>query len=288
MWRSSPYAYAKASWIIGKSFLGKRMALLNGIHTLDELDKLIFPDNYKELPGKELLPDLEKRIMKRSERQILSVVSSFAEPPKLLIRMKAAESPPSITARHRSGESSSSANSIEYYKGLIDCLWQLESEDREAAAKLISDEISLLNSLWVLRLRTYYQKNEMEIIKHLMDSRLLGGVYQKGIAAEVRMAMDFSLDVRQEWKGWRWERFLNKDEVSEHWIIDPRYFQNAASLYLYQRSLHNFHSLPMSVSAIYCFIKLKHFEQDILISVAEGLSIGMDSSSVFKLLEGAF
>jgi len=44
----------------------------------------------------------------------------------------------------------------------------------------------------------------------------------------------------------------------------------------------------MSVSAIYCFIKLKHFEQDILISVAEGLSIGMDSSSVFKLLEGAF
>ena len=279
MWRSSPYAYAKASWIIGKSFLGKRMASLYGIHTLDELDKLLFPDNYRELPGRELLRDLEKRVAYKSERQILSVINSFAEPPRLLTRMKAVESPA------RSNEETIPANSIEYYKGLIDCLWQLDSEDRELAAKFISDEISLLNSSWVLRLRGFYQKSETEISKYLMDSRLLGGVYQKGIAAEVKMAMDLPLDVRQEWKGWRWERFLNHEESAAHWTVDPRHFQNAASQYLYHRGFHNFHSLPMSVSAIYCFIKLKHYEEDLLISLAEGLSLGMDSSSVFKLLE---
>jgi len=279
MWRSSPYAYAKASWIIGKSFLGKRMASLYGIHTLDELDKILFPDNYREIPGRELLHDLEKRIVQKSDRQILSVINAFAEPPRFLIRMKAAESP------RRSNENSIPSNSIEYYKGLIDCLWQLESEDRDAAAKFISDEISLLNSSWVLRLRAYYHKSETEISKYLMDSRLLGNVYQKGIAAEVKMAMDLPLDIRQEWKGWRWERFLNQEEAAEHWIIDPRHFQNAASQYLYHRGFHNFHSLPMSVSAIYCFIKLIHYEEDLLTSLAEGLSLGMDSSSVFKLLE---
>jgi len=279
MWRSSPYAYAKASWIIGKSFLGKRMASLYGIHTLDELDKLLFPDNYRELPGRELLHDLEKRIIQKSERQILSVINSFAEPPRLLIRMKAAESPP------KSNENPIPSNSIEYYKGLIDCLWQLESEDRDAAAKFISDEISLLDSSLVLRLRAYYQKSETEISKYLMDSRLLGNVYQKGIAAEVKMAMDLPLDIRQEWKGWRWERFLNQEEAAEHWIIDPRHFQNAVNQYMYHRGFHNFHSLPMSVSAIYCFIKLKHYEEDLLTSLAEGLSLGMDSSSIFKLLE---
>ena len=268
MQRSSGYAYAKASWIVGKSFLGKRIASLNGIHTLNELDKLIFPDNYRELPGRELLADLEKRIAQRGERQISSVIKSYTDPPKLLIRMQNAD------------------NSSGYYKGLIESLWQLDSEDRELAAKLISDEISLLNSSWVLRLRTYYQKNETETSKYLMDSRLLGNVYQKGIAAEVRMAMDFSLDVRHEWNGWRWERFLNQEEGSSHWTADPRHFQNAASQYLYQRSLHNFHSLPMSVSAIYCFIKLKHYEENLLTSVAEGISLGMNSSKVFKLLEG--
>jgi len=279
MWRSSPYAYAKASWIIGKSFLGKRMASLYGIHTLDELDKILFPDNYREIPGRELLHDLEKRIVQKSDRQILSVINAFAEPPRFLIRMKAAESP------RRSNEISIPSNSIEYYKGLIDCLWQLESEDRDAAAKFISDEISLLNSSWVLRLRAYYHKSETEISKYLMDSRLLGNVYQKGIAAEVKMAMDLPLDIRQEWKGWRWERFLNQEEAAEHWIIDPRHFQNAANQYLHHRGFHNFHSLPMSVSAIYCFIKLIHYEEDLLTSLAEGLSLGMDSSSVFKLLE---
>jgi hypothetical protein len=285
MWRSSPYAYAKASWIIGKSFLGKRMASLNGIHTLNELDRLVFPDNFRELPGKELLVDIEKRIAQRAQRQISSVINSFAEPPKFLIRMQSAESSQAITSRGQLHETSTQENTTNYYRGLIESLWQLDSEDRELAAKLISDEISLLNSSYVLRLRTYYQKNEVEISRYLMDSRLLGSVYQKGIAAEVKTAMEFSLDIRQEWKGWRWERFLNTDEGSSHWIADPRHFQNAASWYLYQRSLHNFHSLPMSVSAIYCFIKLKHFEKDFLTSVAEGLALGMDSSSVFKLFE---
>ncbi|MCL2810076.1 MAG: V-type ATPase subunit [Treponema sp.] len=87
MWNDNGYAYAKASWIIGKSFLGKRFSQLKGLHSLNDLDRLLFPDDYKELPGRELLTCLEKRIMERSVRQILRVINSYSEPPKLIVRM---------------------------------------------------------------------------------------------------------------------------------------------------------------------------------------------------------
>jgi len=366
MWQDSGYAYAKASWIIGKSFLGKRISLLAGIHTLSELDRLIFPDRHRELPGRELLVDMERRINQRAVRQILSVVNSYSHPPKLLVRMiKGFEysdlkeclmfiaagkedkpeiydigrfksisfnNYPDITSMLKKTEFdfllSEELKSIEagtelanpawasidisaieskldyrFYNGLIESLAQLSDEDREAAFRLIADEISLRNCVWALRLRTYFQKTEIETAKYLMDLKLPGGInrisnfYQKkaSLAAEAKVSLDFPLDMRLPWRGWRWDRFLNSEnsisakyspaQAMVTWSVDPRHFQNAASQYLYQLAFHNFHSAPVSVGAIYCFIKLKLFEEDLLTSVAEGLSLGMDSSAIFRLLE---
>jgi len=336
----SGYAYAKAGWIIGKSFLGKRLASLNGIHTLNELDKLIFPETHRELPGRELLIDLEKRIAARAIRQILSVVNSYPEPPKILVRLLKGieyenlkeclssiavgkQDLPKINNIGRFGsirfdaypdihvmlrktefehlllhEMESVKPGVDlthietkldyrYYQGLIDGLSQLDSEEIEAAARLLADEISLRNCAWVLRLRTYYKKSEKEVQEYLLNLRLQGYYHYKKaeLAAEAKMASNFSLDTRQEWRGWRWERFLNREDSGEHWFLDPRHFQNAASNYLYHLCFRNFHSLPMSVCAIYSFIKLIQFEEDLLTSVAEGLSLGMESSHVFKILE---
>jgi len=342
MWPDNGYAYAKASWIVGKSFLAKRMASLNGIHTLNELDRLIFPDQHIELPGRELLGDLEKRIINRAVRHILSVVNSYSVPPKLLVRMlKGLEYenlkeclssiaggknelpvicnigrfgsirfkafPDVATMLRKTGFEHLLLEELKsvkvgmdltaidtkldhkYYHGLIESLSELDSEEREAASRLLADEISLRNCAWALRLRTYYHKSEIETAKYFLGLKIRGLLNQRGssLASDALTSLDFSLDVRQEWKGWRWERFLNTEEEGVHWTADPRHFQNAASQYLYHLAYHNFHSFPMSVSAIYCFIKLMQYEEDLLTSVAEGVSLGMDSSSVFKLLEVA-
>jgi len=337
----SGYAYAKASWLIGKSFLEKRQASLAGIHTLNELDRLIFPDNYRELPGRELLADLEKRIIERAVRQILSIVNSYAQPHKLLIRLikgfeysdlkeclssiacgkvnrpvisdigrfgsvrfdeypdaaamlRRTEYENLLSADIKSIKKGLNLTAIEtkldyhYYKSLVESLSQLKIEDdRETAARLLADEISLRNCVWALRLRAYYNKNKKQITGSFLDLKLLENIHQKksSLAAEAKVSLNFSLDVRKDWHGWRWERFLNSEESSLPWKADPRHFQNAASLYMYHLHYRNFHSLPMSVSAIYCFIKLKQYEEDMLTSVAEGLALGMDSSYVFKLLE---
>ena len=334
------YAYAKAGWFIGKSFLGKKISSLSGLHTLGELDRLIFPEHYRELPGRELLADLEHRITRRNVRQILKVVNSYPQPPKLLIRMiksfeyndlkeclrhiaggkkeipvicdigrfktihfnaypdiaamlKKTEFEYMLSHELRSVTPGMDLTSIEtrldyhFYQGLVESLSQLTEDDREAAQRLLADEISLRNCVWALRLRTYYQKSEIETVKYLMNFKLLGNIHFKRahLAAEAKASLDFPLDIRQNWYGWRWERFLNPEEAAVHWIADPRHFQNAASQYIYHLAYHGFHSSPMSVSAIFCFIKLKQFEEDLLTSIAEGLSLGMDSSFVLKMLE---
>ena len=38
------FAYAKACGIIGKSFIGKRISALGKLHSLNELDRLVFPE----------------------------------------------------------------------------------------------------------------------------------------------------------------------------------------------------------------------------------------------------
>jgi vacuolar-type H+-ATPase subunit C/Vma6 len=78
------YVYAKACGIIGKSFVGRRIAALHPVSRLSELDRLIFGSGARELPERELLPDLEKRLIRRSTAQIISIVDSFKNPPELL------------------------------------------------------------------------------------------------------------------------------------------------------------------------------------------------------------
>jgi len=79
------YAYAKACGILGKSFIGPRIARLAGVARLADLDRLIFPEKSAELPERELLVDLERRISHRTVQQILKLVANNPQPAELLV-----------------------------------------------------------------------------------------------------------------------------------------------------------------------------------------------------------
>jgi len=337
MGNDASYAYAKACGIIGKSYLGKRIFLLAGLHALNEFDRMIFPDLRRELPGRELLFDLERRITERAVRQIFTIVNSYPHPPELLVRMLKSyeyddlnvslqhiaagkKSPPAVSdigsfgtvrfeafpdikemvrgteyefflsdLKPQQYENMDIAQietklNAHYYQGLTGCLPKLSSEDRPIVQKILSDEIALLNCSCALRLRTYYQKSASETSAHLLDIKLKGSKHPS-LAADATESLELPLDSRKDWNGWKWEELLNPEEPSVLWTADPRYFQNAASQYLYRLAKKYFHRSPMTVSAVFCFIKLKQYEEDLLTSVAEGLALGMESASVFKLLE---
>ena len=331
---AAPYVYAKACGIIGKSFVGKRIPSLSGIRSLSELDRLIFPDHHRDLPARELLADIENRIIGRTVRQIMTITGSYENPPELLILMLRSyeygdlkvclqhiaggkKEPPAISDIGRFGTIrfaafpnlkamlkntelkfllSQELKSLKagmdiapvetkidafYYNCLIKSLTQLSAEDRQIAQKILSDEIALRNCTWALRLRTYYHKTAAETGKYLMDIKLR----ETSLAEDAIESLEFPLDSRSSWHGWKWERFLNSEQASSHWAADPRHFQNAASGYLYRLAMRCFHRSPMSISAVFCFIKIKQFEEDLLTSIAEGLALGLDSASVFRLLE---
>jgi vacuolar-type H+-ATPase subunit C/Vma6 len=194
---------------------------------------------------------------------------------------------------------------LQYYTLLIKSLQYLPAEDSLLARLILAEEISLRNCVWALRLRTYFEKTPQETEKYLMNLEIpkcpqaeIPGDIQPRFTSQIRTAsgkislsqeadesLYFPLDNRSAWKGWRWESLLNPEEGGENWSVNPRFFQNAASRYIYRLSLRCFRSRPFSVNAEFCYIKLKQFEEDLLTSVAEGLGLGMGGNDVFNLLE---
>lgn len=320
----SLYEYAKACGIIGKSFIGKRSAHLAGLSSLGELSRLVFPSFQGEINEKKSFPlyDLERRIEQNAVEKILSIINSYPEPPSILIRQLRAyeytnlkaclhniakgDEIPSVydLGRFRTIHFKAYPNlkamlagtefefihperislaggdiikieiqlDIHYYKLIKKSLEELSGVDRDFAVRILKDEVSLRNCIWALRLRTFYGKSSSEISGYL------------DLSPEVKKSLEIPLDTREDWRNWKWERFLNPEVHGESWSINPILFQNAAFHYLNRIALHGFHRIPMSVSSVLCFIKIKQYEEDILTSLAEGLKMGMDSSSVLAML----
>jgi len=354
------FAYAKACGIIGKSFIGKRSSALGKLQSLMELNRLVFPEAVHELPGRELLIDLEGRILQRTTQQILAIIDSFSSPPELLIRqLRSCEYADLKTSLHHISTGKPNPPALSdigrfrtirfekypdlagmlagtefdfilnkdlkaiksdnfdptpleaeldrrYYTLLVQSLRRLSAADRLYAQQILADEISLRNCVWALRLRIYFGKNPDETAKYLMDQKIprefseIPGAIRPRLAAssattasgrEISLAgeahelLSFPLDARSSWKNWRWESLLNPEKAGDMWTADPRYFQNAASQYIYRMSLRCFRLAPFSVSSVFCYIKLKQFEEDMLTSVTEGLGLGMAGKDVFDLLE---
>lgn len=179
-----------------------------------------------------------------------------------------------------------------YYNALWKSILFLKTADRRAAEKILSAEISLRNSGWALRLRTYYSMKAEEVKPYLIDippelrHSGKGGANNAGrsLADAAIRSLDFQLDNYQEWSSWRWKQFINPNAGERFWHVDPRYFQNAASRYLFSLARRNFHMCPLSIDSIFCFYKMKQFEEDILTSQAEGLGMGLSSQDTLGFL----
>ena len=349
------YAYAKACGIIGKSIIGKRINRLEAVGRLSELDRLVFPLSARDLPEKELLVDLESRIITRSVNSIVPIVDSYSRPLKFLILLLRGyeyadlknvisalleggktipahtdlgrfqtvrfEAWPDLPAmlkgtefgflldekgrlrKELDGVSVLSALDRYYYSALWLSLSSLSRNDRLITERILSDEISLKNSCWALRLRTYYRKSPDEVKLHLIDKPVQivpaqpaaggkrkprpeskTGFRSRSLAREALQSLEFPLDSFDAWSSWRWKKLLNPESGEGLWTADPRYFQNAASLYLFRLARRYFRSRPFLLSTIFCFVKLKQFEEDILTSSAEGLGMGMSGKDIISAL----
>jgi vacuolar-type H+-ATPase subunit C/Vma6 len=170
----------------------------------------------------------------------------------------------------------------QYYGLLWDSFRRLAGKDRKAGEFILGEEISLRNCMWALRLRCYYGMGLEKGRIFLLDIPLKSG---RSTQTDALAALNFPLDDPPSWEKWPRKSFLNPWTPGEPWEPDPRFFQNAASRYLYRLALRSFRRQPFSLDTAFCFIKLKQFEEDLLTSVAEGLGMGISSGEILKLLE---
>jgi hypothetical protein len=131
-------------------------------------------------------------------------------------------------------------------------------------------------------MRTYYGMSAEQTREYLV---FIPGKKDASLADDALASLSMALDNPADWARWRWVKFLNRP--GERWTADPRHFQNAAAQYLYGLARHSFHHRPFSLDTTACFIKLKLFEEDLLTSVAEGLSLGMGAQETLALLGAA-
>jgi len=169
-----------------------------------------------------------------------------------------------------------------YYGAIWNSLSGMPQGDRQAAEKILSAEISLRNSGWALRLRSYYWMSAEEVKLHLIDIPVKGP--ERSLAQDAIRCLEFPLDNFSSWSSWRWKEFLNPDAEGGYWHADARHFQNSASRYLFHLARHHFHLRPFSMDTIFCFIKIKQFEEDVLTSGAEGLGMGLSSREILSML----
>ncbi|MDR2150850.1 MAG: V-type ATPase subunit [Spirochaetaceae bacterium] len=167
-----------------------------------------------------------------------------------------------------------------YYKILLASVKKLNKKDRQHIEILLREEIILHNIIWALRLRTYYR-----LSPEAVRSKLIAIPEDNALARDALASLSFSLQNRSDWKGWKYECFLNPDYSDRQWEADPRYVQNKIALYVHRRIRKFFHGNPFSLDTAFCFIKLKQYEEDILTSIAEGLGLGLSSTDVFSLIE---
>ena len=173
-----------------------------------------------------------------------------------------------------------------YYNSLWQALLKLAKKDRKVSVKILSEEIALRNCVAALRLRTYYQLGRQEIRSHFIDINA-----QDAIASLV-----FPLNDRERWTGWKREGFLNpmqgynalsgrqEPESNMPWSADPRYFQNKAALYIYKMARKAFHFCLSSLDQIFCFYKIKQFEEELILSHVEGVSTGLSPEEVISFM----
>jgi hypothetical protein len=179
-----------------------------------------------------------------------------------------------------------------YYTALWNSLFKLAPGDRSSIERILAAELSLRNASWALRLRSYYGMAAEQVREYLIPAPR-GAAARRGkarldpkpaLAEDALASLGMALDNHAEWARWRWAKFLNRSVPGEPWAADPRFFQNAAARHLYRLAWLSLRRRPFALDTAACFIKLKLFEEDLLVSVAEGLSLGMGSQETLELM----
>jgi hypothetical protein len=282
-----------------RSFVAGRENRLAAVSGMAAFEDLVFGDRVSGKTGA-AIDDIEKRLGRREDEAIAKIMKSFPQgkPPKLLQmfaeggRCGQVPSGEANDTRNADDENGDPAEMRElsgiarqngaYYTALWDELENTPLSDRRLITAITAEEIRLKNAVWVLRLRAYYALPPEQIKAFLI---MVGqGKNKKPLYADALKALEPDIEEEAQWYRWRLWKYVNKPVPGKYWKIDPRYFQNRASLSLYHLARKALRGSPFTLDTACCFIKLKQFEKDVLTAVAEAVRLGLTGADALDIL----
>ncbi len=149
---------------------------------------------------------------------------------------------------------------------------------RPSLRTYISEEISLKNLTWALRLHVYYGYSKERIESFLIDIPSL----RPSLMALAKEALLISPDDEEGWQNFRRSDLVNPTARGRFWTIDPVFVQNRAATYRARRARRLFRLAPFTVDALGAWLRLVQHEEDLLTAFAEGLSLGLTARDIVE------
>lgn len=169
----------------------------------------------------------------------------------------------------------------QYVKMMWQAAHETPKEVRDAAVDFFTRRYTMLNVIWALRLKVYYDMKGEEILSHLacIDAPERRDV----IAGQAVAIIDKDVNNYADWADWKYAALLNPNVEGELWKLDPRVVEDAYRAELFRRAELLFHKFPLTDMTLIAWFMIKRHECDIIRTAAESIRLGIDAAEAANM-----
>lgn len=177
---------------------------------------------------------------------------------------------------------------LDYHLDLqeIKTLWLLVNEVKDETRQVLVDYFrelyTIKNMLWALRLKVYYKFDDITITSNLFytgDEPL----HSDEICHEAFNILEKDIENYNDWRGWKYEKFLNKHTEGEVWAVDPMILEQNLRHWESNLTRKLFHKYPQTDVTMVMFFKIKQQELDAIRAATEWLRLGSDTDEAMRV-----
>lgn len=149
---------------------------------------------------------------------------------------------------------------------------------RNELARFFCAQYSMLNIVWTLRLKVYYKMSANEIKSHLIYANENKNADE--LSREAFSILEKDIHNWDDWRTWKFAKFLNEPRGEKLWTLDPRTIENATKILETKKAYALFHKFPLSDLKLVAFFKMKQHECNIIRTIAEAKNLQLSFEEV--------
>src|SRR5574344_600226 len=159
---------------------------------------------------------------------------------------------------------------------------KVEPSCRPQIEDLVCYNFRMQNILWALRLKTYYEMSNEDILNHLI---FVGKAHDETdpIAGDAVKILDYQTDSYDDWKGWKYKELLNPHEEGVVWNIDTKWIFNSFQKTYVRQAEKMFHLYPFTVCPLVCLFIIKRNEVDTIRTASESIRMNVKAFEAEKI-----